>query len=201
MEAGDPADLLARGDLFRHRRIARARPARRTSSRAPYQAFRAKRRLDQHRRRQPVELGAHRRSARPSRVARRPALRDELRSHGEPRRPGRADERRARHAQQRPSGSTPFDAAGVPVGAGQQHRRGTVASADARARHGGRSRPPAGRRDEGPRLPGAFFRDADRRSRSRAAARRAHAQPAARIRLQRCRDRRIHRERVAEAAE
>ena len=40
------------------------------------------RRLDQHRRRQPGQLGAHRRRARPSRMARRSALRDQLRAHG-----------------------------------------------------------------------------------------------------------------------
>ena len=40
------------------------------------------RRLDQHRRREPGELGAHRRRARPSRVARRSALRDQLGAHG-----------------------------------------------------------------------------------------------------------------------
>ncbi len=88
-----------------------------------------------------------------------------------------------------------FDAAGVPVGAVAQHRRGAVASADAGARHGGRSRPPAGGRDKGRRLPGAFFCDADRDHATGAAARRTHAHPAARIRLQRCRDRRIHRRR------
>ena len=38
-----------------------------------------------------------------------------------------------------------FDAAGVPAGPVHSHRRGADASADARARHGRRSRPPAGR--------------------------------------------------------
>ena len=76
-----------------------------------------------------------------------------------------------------------------------QHRRGAVAPPDASARHGGRSRPPTGRRDEGHRLPRAFLRDTDRNHATGPAARRTHAQPAARIRLQRCRDRRIHRRR------
>ena len=49
-------------------------------------------------------------------MARRSALRDQLGAHGEPRRADRVDGRRARDADARPSGSSAFDAAGVPVG-------------------------------------------------------------------------------------
>ena len=75
-------DLLARGELLRDRRI--AGPDRLGAH--PHRALPGvsrERRLDQHRRREPGELGAHRRRARPSRVARRPALRDQLGADGE----------------------------------------------------------------------------------------------------------------------
>jgi hypothetical protein len=117
-------------------------------------------RMDQHRRREPGELGAHRRGAGPSRVARRRAFPHQFRPDGEPVRAHRADERGARDAHEgrvdrqirrgRRAG-----------GAGQLDRRGALASAGARARHGRRPRASAGGRDEGARLPGAFLRDTD----------------------------------------
>ena len=75
--SGAAADVLARGELFRDRRV--AGPARlRAHSDGAVPGVRRARRLDRHRRREPGELGAHRRRARPSRVARRSALRDEF---------------------------------------------------------------------------------------------------------------------------
>ena len=83
--SGAAADVLARGDLLRDRRIAGPDRLGAPPDRALPGVSR-ERRLDQYRRREPGELGAHRRRARPSRVARRPALRDQLGAHGEPRR-------------------------------------------------------------------------------------------------------------------
>ena len=83
---------------------------------APYQAFRAARRLDQHRRREPGELGAHRRRARPSGVARRSALRDQLGAHGRIS-TALADAMNAVLATRtKAEWIAAFDAAGVPVG-------------------------------------------------------------------------------------
>ncbi len=124
-----------------------------------------KRRLDQHRRRQPGELGAHRRSARASGVARRCAFP----------RPTPTAWRISTHSptlmnavlgtRTRAEWIEAFDAAGVPVGPVHSHRRSAQSSADARARHGRRSGAPTGGAHEGDRLSGPLFRDADRRRR------------------------------------
>ncbi len=79
------ADVLARGDPLRDRRI----PGAGRIGASPHRALPGvsrQRRLDQHRRREPAELGADHRRAGASRVARRPALRDQFGAHGEPRR-------------------------------------------------------------------------------------------------------------------
>ena len=64
--SGPAADLLAGRDLFRHRRIVRPDRLRAPADRA-LPGLPGQRRLDQHRRRQPGQLGAHRRGARATR--------------------------------------------------------------------------------------------------------------------------------------
>ncbi len=111
----DPADLLAGGDLLRDRRESRAlglgAPAHRALPGLPHRG-----RLDQHRRREPVELGAHREGDRPQRSSR-----------SDPRFRTNGDRMRniealtpliAERLRTRPSADwiREFEAAGVPVG-------------------------------------------------------------------------------------
>ena len=113
--SGAAADLLACGDLLRDRRIAGSARLGARADRAVSGVSR-ERRLDQHRRREPGELGAHRGRARPSRVARRSALRDQHRAHGQSRRRSPRDERGAARTRTKAEWIAAFDAAGVPVG-------------------------------------------------------------------------------------
>ena len=112
---GAAADLLACRDPFRDGRVARAERLGASADRALPGVSR-ERRLDQHRRRQPGELGAHRRRAGPSRVARRSALRDQLGAHAESRRARVAAMDAVLGTRTKAEWIAAFDAAGVPVG-------------------------------------------------------------------------------------
>ena len=122
------------------------------------------RRLDQHRRREPGELGADRRRARASRVARRSALRDQLGAHGEPRRRSTAAMNAVLATRTKAQWIAAFDAAGVPVG--PVHTIGEALEHPQTLARGmvvDLVHPQAGRY-EGAGLPDAFFAPRRRRS-------------------------------------
>ncbi len=138
------------------------------------------------------ELGTHRRCARAPGVEERFALRHQRRADAPFARTGRGDGGGAGRPRPRAldRGVRRCRCAG---GAGEFDRRSAVASAGAGARHGGRTAAPAGRGDEGARLPAAPVRDAGADRPAGAAAGRTHARSAARVRLRRCADRRAGR--------
>ena len=141
------------------------------------------RRLDQHRRREPGELGAHRRRARPSGMARRSALRDQLGANGEPRRAGGDDERGARDADEGRVDRPPSMPPACPPGRSTRSAKRSRIRRRSRAAWSSTSfiRRPGATKALG--CPVHFSATPTRDRPARAAAGRAYARGAARIRL------------------
>ena len=127
-------DTMSCGQLFRDRRVAWTARLR-ASAHRPLSGVCHERWLHRHRRREPGELGAHRRRARPSGMAQRSAVRDEYRAYGQPAGARRRDERGARlQAPRRVARATRRGR--CPRGARPLGGRSPLASADAGPRHG-----------------------------------------------------------------